>query len=159
MRQSTRADSVNLFGFVDHTGTLGMNASSHWSHRLKPRVFLFTNYAFSRLRTEVTPNFAESRECVGQARASAATTRTRPIGVRRRSAFRSAFAGLSDGNSAFNRNRADSLTASTLIYHGKHNMTVGGEFRKQEYNDLSQQNPRGTFGFTGAATAQPGGSR
>jgi len=54
--QSTRADSVNLFGFVDHSGTLGENANVHWSHRLKPRVFLFTAYGFSRLRTEVTPN-------------------------------------------------------------------------------------------------------
>ncbi len=59
---------------------------------------------------------------------------------------------MSDGNSAFNRNRTDSLTASTLIYHSKHNITIGGEFRKQEYNEFSQQNPRGTFTFTGAAT-------
>ena len=50
--------------------------------------------------------------------------------------FSQGFAALSDGNSAFNRNRTDSLTASTLIYHGKHNITVGGEFRKQEYNEF-----------------------
>ena len=47
---------------------------------------------------------------------------------------------------------ANSVSASTLIYNGKHNITVGGEFRKQQYNDFFEQNPRGAFGFTGAAT-------
>ncbi len=66
--------------------------------------------------------------------------------------FSSGFAGLGDGNSSFNRNRTDAFAASTLIYHGKHNLTIGGEFRKQEFNDNFQQNPRGAFTFTGAAT-------
>lgn len=153
---STRADSVNLFGFVDHSGTLGMNAAAHWSHRLKPRVFLFTNYAFSRVRTEVTPNFAGRVNVSGNAGISGSDQDAADWGPP--SLGFNSFASLSDGNSAFNRNRADSLTASTLMYHGKHNVTIGGEFRKQEYNELSQTNPRGSFGFTGAATVQPGGS-
>jgi len=160
--QSTRADSVNLFGFVDHTATLGINANAHWTHRLKPRIFLFTAYAFSRLRTEATPNFANRVNVSGLAGIPAGSLEDLeapgnlqdpadwgPPGLD----FSSGFAGLSDGNSAFNRNRTDSLTASTLIYRGNHNVTVGGEFRKQEYNELSQQDPRGSFGFTGAATA------
>jgi trimeric autotransporter adhesin len=31
--QNTRADSVNLFGFVDSTDTLGINTNINWSHR------------------------------------------------------------------------------------------------------------------------------
>ena len=64
--------------------------------------------------------------------------------------------GLSDGNSAFNRNRTDAFRPRRSIYHGKHNVTVGGDFRKQEYNDFVEQNPRGAFTFTGAATAGRG---
>jgi trimeric autotransporter adhesin len=152
--QSTRADSVNLFGFVDHVGTLGLNANAHWTHRLKPRVFLFTAYAFSRLRTEVTPNFANRLNVSGLAGIAGNDQDATDWGPPAL-AFTSGFAGLSDANSAFNRNRTDSLTASTLIYRGKHNVTVGGEFRRQEYNELSQQNPRGAFEFTGAETAGP----
>ena len=159
--QSTRSDSVNLFGFVDHVGTLGENAAVHWTHRLRPRVFLFTAYSFSRLRTEVTPNFANRTNISGDAGIqpwSGSNYQTAgnlqdaadwgPPGL----GFSSGFSGLMDANSAFNRQRTDSLTASTLMYHGKHNVTIGGEFRKQEYNELAQQNPRGTFQFTGAAT-------
>ena len=35
----------------------------------------------------------------------------------------------------------------------RHNLTFGGDFRRQQFNYLSQQDPRGTFTFTGAATA------
>jgi hypothetical protein len=154
--QSTRSDSVNLFGFVDHTGSLGINSGIHWSHRLKPRVFLYANYTFSRLRTEITPNFENRINVSGNAGIAGNdqdATNWGPPALN----FSSGFAALSDGNSAFNRNRTDSLTASTLIYHAKHNITIGGEFRKQEYNDFAQQLPRGAFTFTGAATAGAAG--
>ena len=41
---------------------------------------------------------------------------------------------------------------SMLWIRGRHNFTFGGNFRRQEFNYLSQQDPRGTFSFTGAAT-------
>ena len=37
-------------------------------------------------------------------------------------------------------------------------MTIGADLRKQQYNDFFQQNPRGTFTFTGAATQGAGSS-
>jgi hypothetical protein len=155
--QSIRSDSVNLFDFVDHSGTLGMNGNIHWTHRLKPRLFLFTNYTFSRLRTEVTPNFANYVNVSGAAGISGNNqdaSNWGPPGLN----FSSGFNALSDAGSAFNRNRTDAGSASILYYRGKHNISVGGDFRKQEYNVLSQQNPRGAFTFTGAATAGPGGA-
>ena len=154
--QSTRADNVNLFGFVDQTGTLGINGNIHWAHRLKPRIFLFTGYAFSRLRTEVTPNFEDRFNVSGAAGINGNDQNAADWGPPALG-FSSGFAGLSDANSAFNRNVTNSVSASTLIYTGKHNITVGGEFRKQQYNDFFEQNPRGAFGFTGAATAGPAG--
>jgi hypothetical protein len=44
---------------------------------------------------------------------------------------------------------------SALINRGRHYLTAGGDFRKQEYNEYFEQDPRGTFTFTGAATAGP----
>ncbi len=43
------------------------------------------------------------------------------------------------------------LSDSTLWIRGRHYVTFGGDFRRQQFNYLSQQNPRGSFGFTGAA--------
>jgi hypothetical protein len=154
--QSTRSNNVNLFGFVDQTGTLGVNGNIHWTHRLKPRIFLFTGYTFSRLRTEVTPNFEDRVNISGEAGINGSDQDAAEWGPPSLG-FSSGFAGLSDANSAFNRNVTNSVSASTLIYNGKHNITVGGEFRKQQYNDFFEQNPRGAFGFTGAATESPAG--
>ena len=153
--QSTRSDSVSLFGFVDHTGTLGINGNIQWAHRLRPRIFVYTNYSFSRLRSEVTPNFAYRENVSGAAGIPSGSPGNLqdpadwgPPAL----SFSDGTYGLSDANSSFNRNRTDDASVSTLIYESKHNITAGGEFRKQEYNDDFQQNPRGTFTFTGAAT-------
>lgn len=153
--QSARAENVNLFGFVDQTGTLGINSNIHWAHRVKPSLFLFAGYTFSRLRTEITPNFEHRANVSGDAGIGGNDQDPADWGPPALS-FSSGFAELADANSAFNRNRADDVTASMLVYRGKHNITFGGEFRKQEYNEFFQQNPRGTFAFTGAATQGSG---
>ncbi len=149
--QSTRSDNVNLFRFVDQSGTLGINSNIHWSHRVKPNLFLFTGYTFSRLRTEITPNFDDRMNVSASAGISGNDQDPADWGPPALS-FSSGFAALTDANSAFNRNRSGDVTASALIYRSKHDITIGGEFRKQEYNELFQQNPRGAFTFTGAAT-------
>src|SRR5256885_4151238 len=38
--------------------------------------------------------------------------------------------------------------------HAPHNFSFGGDVRRQQFNLLSQQDPRGTFTFTGASTQQ-----
>lgn len=149
--QSTRAGSVNLFGFVDTTDTLGFNSTINWSHRFNQHLFFRTSYQFSRLRTEIVPEY-ESRDNVSAAAGIGGNDQDPADWGPPALNFSSGIAGLSDGNSAFNRNRTDAFSGSLGIYRGKHNITVGGDFRKQEYNDFYQQNPRGAFAFTGAAT-------
>ena len=168
--QSTRAESINLFNFADQSGTLGINGNIHWTHRLKPRLFLFTSYTFSRLRTEVTPYFANRTNISGDAeiqpwsgdlnnpndlQAPGSLQDPADWGPPALS-FSTGFAGMSDGNNSFNRNRTDAASASILYYRGKHNVSVGVDYRKQEYNENFQENPRGSFTFTGL-TAGPGG--
>jgi hypothetical protein len=150
--QSTRAGAVNLFGFVDKTDSLGLNTSVHWSHRFSQRLFVNTGYQFSRLRTQLKPEF-EGRTNVSGAAGINGNDQDRtdwgPPGL----TFSSGIASLSDANSEFNRTRTDALTVSAEIYRGRHNIKAGVDYRRQDYNDLYQQNPRGVFSFTGAATA------
>jgi len=152
--QSTRASSVNLFNFVDSTDTLGINSNINWSHRLNPHLFLYTNYKFSRLRTLIAPEF-ENRENVSGTAGIAGNDQDPADWGPPSLGFSSGIAGLSDGNSAFNRNRTDAFSLSAGLYRGRHNVTAGADFRYQQYNDFYQQNPRGGFAFTGAATAGP----
>lgn len=155
--QSTRADSVNLFSFVDATDTLGLSGNIHWTHRFSSRLLLFTGYTFTRLRTEVRPNFANRENVSGNANIGGNDQDASDWGPPALN-FSSGIYPLSDGNNAFNRSETNGVSVSVGIYRGRHNITMGGDYRKQDYNDDFQQNPRGTFGFTGAATANPAAS-
>src|SRR5262249_48856065 len=42
--------------------------------------------------------------------------------------------------------------AEIYLRRGSHNLTLGGDLRRNAIDILSQQNPRGAFSFTGAAT-------
>jgi hypothetical protein len=148
---SSRADVVNLFQFVDTTNTLGLNANINWSHRINQHLFVYGSYHFSRLSTQVSPEFENRVDIEGEAGitgVSQAPTDWGPPALN----FSSGLAALSDAQSSFNRNRTDSFSGSAGIYRGHHNITVGGDVRWQQYNDFFQQDPRGSFDFTGAAT-------
>ncbi|MGA8741915.1 MAG: TonB-dependent receptor [Terracidiphilus sp.] len=149
--QSIRADGVNLFSFVDTTDTLGLNTNINWSHRLNQHLFLYAGYHFSRLRTQVSPEFENKQNISGEAGITGTDQDPANWGPPALS-FSSGIATLSDAQSAFNRNRTDGYSASVGFYHGHHNITAGGDLRKQQFNDYFQQDPRGSFTFTGAAT-------
>ena len=155
--QSIRAGNENLFGFVDTTDTLGMNTTVNWLHRFNQHLFLNTSYKFSRLSTRIVPEFENHENVAGDAGISGDYQDPADWGPPALD-FSSGIAGLSDANSSFNRNRTDAFSGSAAIYRGHHNITIGGDFREQQYNDFFEQNPRGTFTFTGAATAGPAGS-
>src|SRR5262249_37301647 len=61
--------------------------------------------------------------------------------------------GLSDGVPSFNRRQTGKLSYDGLWSHGRHNVQFGADYSRQEFNYNAQQDPRGTFGFTNAATA------
>ena len=149
--ESIRADSVNLFNFVDTTDTLGLNTNINWSHRLNPHLFLYAGYHFSRLRALVRPEFENKQNVSGAAGIGGNNQEPANWGPPALS-FNSGIASLSDAQSAFNRNRTDGYSASIGMYRGRHNITVGGDLRKEQFNELFQQDPRGSFDFTGAAT-------
>jgi len=149
--QSTRANNVSLFSFVDTTDTLGLNTNINWSHRFSPHLFGYVSYNFSRQRTLVRPEFDGKVNVAGNAGITGDDQSPANWGPPALS-FSSGIAALSDSESSFNRNRTDRFSASAAMYRGHHNITVGGDLRKQEYNDFFEQDPRGTFTFTGANT-------
>lgn len=153
--ESTRSGSVNLFGFVDSTSVLGMNANIHWMHRYTPHLFVTTSYTFSRLRTKLRPSFENRTNISGVAGIEGNDQDPANWGPPALN-FTNGIAGLQDGNSEFNRDRSDMLSVSAYLYRGRHNLTGGFDFTKEENNWLSQENPRGSFSFTGAATSASG---
>ena len=149
--QSMRSDNPNLFGFLDTTDLLGINTSVNWSHRFSQQWFLNLGYQFSRLATHITPYFEDRENVSGDAGITGNDQNPMNWGPPSLT-FASGIAGLSDAQSSFDRNQTSGLSDSLRWYRSGHNVTFGSDFRRQEFNYLSQQNARGSFTFTGAAT-------
>jgi cell division septation protein DedD len=149
--QSTRTAAPNLFGFLDTTDALGINSNINWAHRMSQRVFLNVGLRFSRMATRGTPFWEDRANLSGEAGISGNSqdaTNWGPPSL----TFSSGITPLSDAVSSHDRNQTDAWTSTLLWSRNRHNITLGGDFRRQQFNYLSQQNPRGTFTFTGAAT-------
>src|SRR6185369_12460358 len=48
-------------------------------------------------------------------------------------------------NPGFTRNQTSALSAAAIWNRGRHNLSFGGDLRRQQFNLLSQQDPRGSF--------------
>lgn len=153
--QSMRSDSQNLFRFVDATDTLGIDTNANWQHRYERQVFITLGYRLTRLRTQIRPQFANATNISGNAGITGNDQDPREWGPPSLS-FATGIATLSDSNSEFNRNRTDQVSLRVATTRAHHTILAGGELRRQEYNLLQQQNPRGSFTFTGAATSANG---
>jgi trimeric autotransporter adhesin len=149
--QSTRTDAPNLFGFLDKSSVLGSTSSINWSHRFSQRFATNIGYQYSRLATRITPFWEDRANVSGEVGITGNDQDPMDWGPPALF-FASGLTGLSDQESSHNRNQTSGISSFLSWNRKGHNITVGGDFRRQEFNYFSQQNPRGTLTFTGAAT-------
>jgi len=149
--QSSRSDNPNLFGFLDTTDTLGLNINAGWRHNLTPRLFLNTGVQFSRQATHLTPFFANRVNVSGDAGISGNNQEPINWGPPALN-FIGGLTALSDSAPSITKNQTTGVSEDILWSRPRHNIQFGGDYRRQQFNILSQQNPRGSFTFTGAAS-------
>ena len=149
--QSTRTDSPNLFGFLDTTDLTGFNASANWRHSLGPRVYMSLGFQFSRLAVRVTPYFDNRINVSGQAGITGNNQEPQNWGPPAL-VFSGGTTALSDAQASYDRNQTVGVSYNLLWNRSGHNLSFGTDVRRQQFNYLSQQDARGTFTFTGAAT-------
>jgi trimeric autotransporter adhesin len=149
--QGASSTTPNLFKFIDTGSSRAVNATLAWSHNFSSRLINNVRYNFSRNRQELTPYFANRLNVA--AMANIAGTSQNPVNWGPPNLNFINYAGLTDGNAALNRNQTSSAGDSLLWVHGRHNMSVGGDYTRQQFNQLSDSNARGTYAFNGSATS------
>ncbi len=153
--QRTDLTSTNLFGFVDPTESLGMQGTAAYRHMFNQRINGALTYTYSRQSSHTLPFFA-NRENISAEAGIAGNDQTPGNWGPPSLGFSggSGIQGLSDAQQSLTRNQTQALGYSMLWIHRPHNIQFGGDFRRLQFNALSQQNGRGGFTFTGAATEQ-----
>ena len=148
--QRTTTESTNLFGFMDANQVSGVDTAINWSHRYSQSFSLRARYQFTRLTTQLTPYFANRTNVSGDA--GIAGNAQDPVNWGPPSLIFTSIEGLADGRYTFNRNQTHAGNVESLMSRGRHSLTFGGDIRHQHLDVLSQQDPRGSFAFTGAAS-------
>ena len=149
----TNNTTPSLFGFNDSTYTSGFQTVTNWMHRFNQRTFLTINYTFSRGSQLVTPYFAYVRNVSGDAGITGNNQQPQNWGPPNLTfSGGSGIQPLTDAQESYTRSQTGAVGGNLYWNHRSHNVTAGGDFRRQQFNYLSQQNARGSFGFTGAAT-------
>jgi hypothetical protein len=148
--QDTRQSTPNVFGFLDTTDSLGLTTNANWFHRFAQGLFGTFGYQFSRSSVDTTPYF-EKRENVSGA-AGIAGNDQNPVDWGPPTLNFVSVQSLSDALQASSHNETGAVSSSFFWNHGRHEFQFGGDYKKQQFNSLGQQNGRGTFTFTGAAT-------
>ncbi len=145
---STRSDATNLFAFLDTTDVTGVNAAANWRHALTPRMSFILGAQFNRLGTTQSPYFSRRSNISGDAGIAGNSQDPANWGPPTLT-FSSGISSLSDGPYSVSRSQTTALTASSFWGLGRHNLSYGFDLRRQQFNQLGQQEPRGTFAFTG----------
>ncbi|HLH17586.1 MAG TPA: carboxypeptidase regulatory-like domain-containing protein [Bryobacteraceae bacterium] len=143
--------SPNLFGFVDGSHQSAYNTGVGWTYHFTTHLFNQANLNFSRNTQTSTPYFANRLNISGQLGITGNDQDPNFWGPPSLG-FANGFAGLSDANLVYNRSQTTSFGDSVRWFRGKHNFTFGGDIRRLQNNPISQQNPRGSFNFTGGLT-------
>jgi hypothetical protein len=146
--RNSRADNPNILGFLDTTGLSGMNAVASYRHIFNQRINLNVSLQYSRFAVRSQPYFANRLNVSGAAGITGNDQEPANWGPPTLS-FASGIQPLSDGQQAVNRNQTVGLSPTLMWIRRPHNITMGMDYRRQQFNALSQQNPRGTFAFTG----------
>jgi hypothetical protein len=146
--RNSRADSPNILGFLDTTGISGMTTNAGYRHIFSQRVNLNINVQYSRFAVRSVPYFADRFNVSGAAGITGNNQEPGNWGPPTLS-FASGIQSLSDGLRAINRNQTVGFSPTLMWIRRPHNITMGMDYRRQQFNALSQQNPRGTFAFTG----------
>jgi hypothetical protein len=148
--QSSRTGAPNLFDFIDTTDSLGLNTSVSWVRRFTPRFFSTLTIGWNRQGTTIKPFFENHQNISGQAGITG--NNQQPINWGPPAlTFADGISSLSDAQASVTRNQTSSVGDSLYWSRGRHGVTFGGDARLQQFNYLSQQDPRGSLTFTGAA--------
>ena len=148
--QGSRRSSPSLFSFLDTIHSLGINAAINWTIRSNRSFSATFRYQFSRLAMRTTPYFANRLNVSGLAGINGnnqdAVNWGPPTLI-----FSGGTSSLADLQYSFTRNQTNTSSYNSYWNIGRHNITFGGDVRRQQLNVLSQQDPRGVFTFAGAA--------
>jgi len=148
----SRGDNNNVFNFLSLNRSLGINSNVSLRRMFANRSSGTLTVSFSRNSNRLAPYFSDRLNVSGAAGIQGNNQSPLYWGPPSLQFNQSGITSLSDGVASVTHNQTRSVGYAGSWSRLRHNIDYGGDFGWQQFNTLSQSNPRGTFTFTGAAT-------
>jgi trimeric autotransporter adhesin len=148
--QTIRTDNPNAFAFLDTGSNSSLDVAANYFINFNKLLGMNLGYQFQRMINRTTPYFANRINVSGDMGIFGNNQEPRNWGPPNLS-FQN-YAKLSDAQNSFDRDQTNAVNAAIQMNHRDHSIKIGAGFHRQQVNLLSQQDARGTFTFTGAAT-------
>ena len=148
--QRRNSDAANLFGYLDPASGTGINTNVGWTHNFSSNTLNRLAGSFSRNRNQTTPFFADNPA----ANVPIDGVLAPPADYGPPTFSFTNFSALSDANAVRTVNQTTGVVDTLTLIRGTHSITAGGGYRRMQINQVSDQNARGTFTFTGIETSQ-----
>ena len=148
--QTTRVDNPNIFGFVGTNQQQNVASTLNWRHTFNPRSYVNLGFQFNRGTIGNIPFFANRENVSGLAGIAGNNQDPQnwgPPGL----TFANGITSLGESQYSRSITQSQGLSVESFRSSGRHDVTYGFDFRRQQLNALSQQDARGTFTFTGTA--------
>jgi trimeric autotransporter adhesin len=148
---SNRSDNPNSSGFffLDTASSFGIQTNISWRHSFTNRFSGTAGYTFSRQSSTSVPFFANRTNVSGTAGITGNNQEPQNWGPP--SLSFASVTGLRDGNSSVFHNQTHAVSYAMQWNRGRHNVSFGADYKRQQFNTDAQSNPRGTFQFNGQA--------
>ena len=143
-------ESGSLLGFDNVRENSSLDTMVNWNYRLSQFMTLRARYQVARQQNENTPFFANRTNVSGEAGITG--NNQEPINWGPPDlVFASDILALRDSRYALNKTQTQTWGADGNWFRGRQNIAFGGEVRKYDFDTIAQQDPRGSFTFTGAS--------
>ncbi|MBE0660042.1 MAG: carboxypeptidase regulatory-like domain-containing protein [Bryobacteraceae bacterium] len=149
--QQRSGESAQLYGWRDASEGSGTNYDFTWNHTYSARFIINARASYNRNRNAVVPYFAYGDDISG---ALGITGNSRvPINYGPPNLSFTNYGDLNDAGHSLRRNHTFTYSGGITSLLGKHSIRSGIEVKRMRLNTVAEQNPRGTFTFTGLSTS------
>jgi trimeric autotransporter adhesin len=149
--QSRGSETAQLYQFLDSGQGRGISLDLSWTRTFRPGLISNLRWTFSRNRNQTVPFFAYGKDVAAQLGINGVSNL--PVNYGPPNLSFTNFGGLTDASAALTRNQSSGVSESVTLVHGKHNVTLGGQYQRNQLNNHTDQNGRGAFTFSGIATS------
>jgi hypothetical protein len=149
--QRGSGENASILGFTNTRENSGIDTLVNWNYRFSQFMTFRARYQVSRQENESLPFFANRTNV--SAEAGVIGNNQDPLNWGPPDlVFASDIVALRDGRYAFNKTQTQTWGADGNWFRGRQNIAFGGEVRTHDIDIVGQQDPRGSFTFTGAAS-------